>query len=170
MSTFVKSRINAVSAIAGIILTLAIMFFCMSLAAALGYWSYQRDEMQELGPKFWTIASEAWVFSVFCGSFVATLSARATSMKDGLLNAVAAWAASYLLFGGIALSIVESNFNALLGAPTVGLFWHGFFGDAFALCGGLAGGVVGVIVERGGFHRESFQSENSRLEEAPGTF
>jgi hypothetical protein len=170
MSTFVKSRINAVSAIAGVILTLAIMFFCMSLAAALGYWSYQRDEMQELGPKFWTIASEAWALSVFCGSFVATLSARATSMKDGLLNAVTTWAASYLLFGGIALSIVQSNFNALLGAPTVGLFWHGFFGDAFALCGGLAGGVIGVLLERGSLYHKSLQNENSRLEEAPGFF
>jgi hypothetical protein len=145
----IGSRINVVSVVAGVMLTLAIMFFSMSLAAALGFWSYRPDELPLLGPKFWTVASIAWTVSVFVGSVWATMSSRSTEMKNGVLNAVTAWAGSYLLFGGIALTIADSNLRTLLGSPTIGLFWHGFIGDAIALIAGIVGGVLGTYAERG---------------------
>jgi hypothetical protein len=156
------SRVCIASVLSGVVLTLASMFFCMSLAAALGYWSYQPEGLPELGPQFWKIASVAWMFSVFVGTLSASIACRSKEMKDGLLNAAVTWAGSYLLFGGIALSIVQTNLNAMLGTPTIGLFWHGFVGDALALVSGLVGGVVGCWIERGSIFK-SFQMEDSEI-------
>lgn len=149
-----ESRVHVAPVLAGILITLASMFFCMSLAAALGYWSYEPASLPELGPEFWKIASMAWMLSVFVGTMVASIASRSKEIKDGLLNALTAWAGSYLLFGGIALSIVQSNLNTLLGSPSIGLFWHGFVGDALALGTGLVGGIVGTWIERGGIHHD----------------
>jgi hypothetical protein len=162
-----QSRICVWPVIAGIMLTLASMFFFMSLAAALGIWTYRPEELPMLGPKFWTVASLAWTASVFLGTFLAAMSTRSKEFKDGLLNAITTWAGSYLLFGGIALSIVESNLNALLGAPTVGLFWHGFLGDVMALCGGVSGGLLGTYVERRTFQFQFGGEEAGFFENAP---
>lgn len=144
----IYNRINFVSVIAGIVLTLASMSFWMSLAAALDFWSYRLDELPFLGQSFWILASTAWVVSVFIGSLLTTLASRSTEMKNGILNSITAWAGSYLLFGGIALIIADSNLRNFSGAETVGIFWYGFIGDALSLLSGIAGGVVGTYLER----------------------
>jgi hypothetical protein len=156
------SRINAVAVIAGIVLTLATMFFCMSLAAALGYWSYRTDEIPLLGSQFWVVTSVAWTISVFVGTLCAALISRSLNMKDGVLNALTTWAGSYLLFGGITLTIADSNLRTLIGAPTVGLFWHGFIGDAIALIVGIGGGVLGTLWERSVARRRPVQRATQR--------
>ncbi|GIL18072.1 MAG: hypothetical protein BroJett040_18230 [Oligoflexia bacterium] len=146
---FTSSRISVVSVVAGSMVTLAVMFLFMSLAAALGFWSYNPEELSMLGPRFWTLTSIAWTFSVLAGSCVSAIASRSREMKNGILNSITAWAGSYLLFGGIALTMADSNLHALLDSPTVGLFWHGFLGDFFALVAGILGGVLGVFFERG---------------------
>jgi hypothetical protein len=39
--------------------------------------------------------------------------------------------------------------QASLGTPPVGIFWHGFIGDAFSLLAGVAGGIIATYFERG---------------------
>jgi hypothetical protein len=146
--SFLESRINVVSVVAGVLVTLATMFFMMSLAAALGFWSYQEDEIPLLGPQFWAVASIAWTVSVFLGACLSAVSSRSRELKNGILNSITTWAGSYLLFGGIALSIADSNLRTLLGAPTVSQFWHGFIGDSIALGAGVLGGILGTYLER----------------------
>lgn len=169
------SRISVLSVLSGILLILAFMFFFMSFAAALGFWTYRPDELPVLGPAFWMVAAVAWALSVFFGSFLTVVASRAKQVKDGILNAMTAWAGSYLLFGGIALSIADTNLRALLGSPTIGLFWQGFISDAAALGLGVVGGILGTYFERGSlnwhFHKVSRQDTSfgmpTRLENEP---
>jgi hypothetical protein len=156
-SIFLKSRISPFPIIAGIMLTLASMYLFMSFAAAMGVWSYQFYEIPLLGPKFWTVASISWTTSVFIGALVSVLASGSRDMRNGILNALTTWSGGYLLFGGIALTMADTNLSDLLGLPVVGLFWHGFLGDAAALAAGVLGGVLGVLYER--------QSEKAKTSE-----
>lgn len=142
------SRINLLSVLAGILVTLASMFFFMSLAAALGFWSYQINELPSLGPQFWKVASIAWIFSVFLGTLLTAIAARTRTIKNGIINSITTWAGSYLLFGGMALSIAESNLQSYFSSTMIGLFWSGFIGDALALSAGLLGGFLGTKFEQ----------------------
>jgi hypothetical protein len=143
-----KSRVNVVAAIAGILVTLAIAFLLMSLTTAMGYWSYQPDEMAMLDSTSWTIASFVWTISVFIGAWITVMMAGSKNAKSGILNALTAWAGSYILFGGITMNIVESNARSFFGAAQIGLNWHGFLGDAAALAAAIVAGAFAVRFER----------------------
>ena len=144
-------RISPLSIIAGVMLTLASMFLCMSLAAAFGFWNFQPAEIPMARPNFWVVASISWTFSVSFGTFLTVVASRTKEMKSGMVNALTTWAGAYLLFGGIALTIADTTLRSFLGYPPVGIFWHGFIGDAAALLAGILGGAVGVYFERGAF-------------------
>ncbi len=141
-------RIKPVSVLAGILIILAINLFLMSFAAALGFWSFEAADIPELSRPFWLMAGFSWTVSVMIGSIVTVMAARVTNIKDAILNSLAAWAGSYIVFGGIALSIAESTVDVLFNYRPPGLFWQGFLSDAIALGATFAGAWLGVAFER----------------------
>lgn len=148
-----NSRISLFSVAAGAVLTLALMFMLMSLAAALGFWNYRPDDLPVPERQFWTVASLAWMTSVFVGSIFVAVVARSQQMKDGIINAIAVWAASYLFFGGVSLAAANMHRNSLSiwAIPETSIYWQCFVGDAAAFFLAVAGAVVGTAFERGYF-------------------
>lgn len=152
-----KSRISLFSVAAGAVLTLALMFMLMSLAAALGFWNYRPDDLPIPEKQFWTIASLAWTTSVFLGSIFVVILASSQQMKDGIVNAIATWAVSYLFFGGVSLAAANMHRNALSiwAIPEASIYWQCFAGDAAAFFLAIAGAVLGTYIERGYFRKKS---------------
>lgn len=141
-------KIDFISVVAGVVMTLATLFMFMGMAAGLGVWTYSSEELALLGSRFWWISSFCWALSVLVGSTWAVMSSATKTAKDALFNSVTSWAGSYLVFGGIAFSMADSNYRVLLTADlTQRMFWHGFLGDFFALIAGVAAAPLGTFLK-----------------------
>lgn len=162
-STFSSPHLNIVAIVAGILVTLASMFALMSLAAALGIWSYQINDGAFQGSKLWTAASISWSLSVLFGSLMTVFSADIRNFKSGILSALTCWAGSYLLFGGLTQAIADSAFNI----SGTGLLWNGFLGDISALIIGISGGILGVHIERRNFKDKRTADSKSTIQHNP---
>ncbi|MEZ0392509.1 MAG: hypothetical protein ACAH59_09850 [Pseudobdellovibrionaceae bacterium] len=151
-----KSRIRVLAVIGGVFITLATLFFFMSLGAALGFWSYRMDESMLEDTKFWALAAATWSLSVLVGTLFTVVAAGTTTYKDALINSLTTWAASYLLFGGVAVSIADTTSSSVFGPLlSASLFWNGFAGDASALILTIVGSYFGVLIERRSFSKVS---------------
>ncbi len=146
--SLIENRIQLVSVISGFLVTLAFLFFSMSLSAAFGYWSYKPEQDVMVNNQFWNVASVGWIVSVFLGCFVSATAAKPVEFRNGILNALTTWAASCLFFGGISMRIADPNLQAFLLTPTRVLFWHGFISDAAALGVAIFAAILAVYIER----------------------
>lgn len=132
-STHHHLRVSFRATLAGVIVTLASMYFWMSFAAVMGFWSFRFEEIPTLGGGFWSIAAFSWVISVAMGTFTTVLSTHARSHLDGLIQALVTWSGAYLLFGGLLVSVVEATIGAVLFTSPESLMRIGFLGDALSL-------------------------------------
>ncbi len=148
-----RGYVDLVAVVAGITITQASMFLFVSLMAALGFWTYRPEELATIDSEFGVVSSVGWSLSAGLGAWCASVMARSQNLKESLSNAITSWAGSYLLFGGIALTIADSNLKNLLGEPTIGFFWHGFAGDLAALLASVAGGVLANHFEQKNFKK-----------------
>lgn len=125
---------------AGVLVTLAALFLSMSFVAAIGLWRFRPEEVSQLGSDFWFAATVAWIGSAFAGSFVAAYASRSDKVSDSILNSLIAWSASYLLFGGIVVSRVNSQI--------IENFWPGLFGDVLSLMASVGAGIWAFSISR----------------------
>lgn len=132
-----EGRLVLSSVLGGIAVTLASMFFFMSFAAALGIWSFRLDEIAVLTNSFWVFAAVAWTASASLGAYICVLTLHSARPGTCLLNAFVMWAASYIVFGGMTLTIAQTSAQNMLVPPTQFLIGTGFVGDASALLGTL---------------------------------
>lgn len=141
-----ESRIVLSSVLSGIAVTLASMFFFMSFAAALGIWSFRLDEIAALTNSFWILSAVAWTASASFGAYITVLTMNSVRTGTCLLNAFVMWAASYLVFGGMTLTIAQTMSQNMLLQPTQFLIGTGFVGDASAVLGALLFGRLALWV------------------------
>ena len=141
-----EGRIVLSSVLGGIAVTLASMFFLMSFAAALGIWSFRLDEIAALTNSFWIYSAVAWTASASLGAYICVLTMNSPRPGTCLLNAFVMWAASYLVFGGMTLTIAQTMAQNILLQPTQFLIGTGFVGDASAVIGALLFGRLALWV------------------------
>lgn len=141
-----EGRIVLSSVLGGIVVTLASMFFFMSFAAALGIWSFRLDEIAALTNSFWIFSAVAWTASASLGAYICVLTMNSTRTSTCLLNTFVMWAASYIVFGGMTLTIAQTMAQNMFVQPTQFLIGTGFVGDASALIGTLLFGRLALWV------------------------
>ena len=142
-----SSRISARAVLTGVFSTFAFMMLFLSLIAAFGIWDLRLSELTASGPLFWILASASWVASLFLGSLIATSSSRAQTTRDGVLNAIATWAGSCLMFGFVIEWLAPTMLQMLLIDATTQFFLLGFVADVVGLGVGILGGVMGARFE-----------------------
>lgn len=155
------SRVSVRATLGGIIVTLSTMYFLMSFAAVLGFWSFQFEEIPSLGVPFWSITSAFWIFSVCFGALVSVLISKTHSVLSGLLQSLVSWGGAYLIFGGLTVAIAESTFMDMVFPVSEVLMRIGFFGDALAFLGAMASSLFAVQIQKG-MERKEVREPNQR--------
>ena len=156
-SLFQDNRIRMRSSFFGVVITIAMFFFFLSAFEALGLWATDLSGAPIGDGRAFLATSLAWIIALFIGALCTVLSIRTYSLWNGLLNALAVWSGSYLLYifliGGFSVSFEPSSFLTRL-------FWNGFTTDVLSLASAAAGGIIGVRMER----RRPVQTEISAHE------
>lgn len=146
-----SSRIGVRAVTAGVVISFTTMILLMSLIAALGLWDFYLDEMAHASPSFWIAMTIAWGISMFVAGAVAALAARAQTVLEGVLNALAASCGSYLLFGMASLFFAPRVVVSLLNMASPQLFLRGFIADLLGFAVAIYGGIVAVHFEQHSF-------------------
>ncbi|MGZ3696419.1 MAG: hypothetical protein ACXVBL_19225 [Bdellovibrionota bacterium] len=142
-----QSRISARAVIAGVVSSFAMMFLLATFAGGLGFWEFNVSGPPQLNSGFWLSSSLAWIFSSFCGAFIAAFVGRTESERDGILYGFIAWASSCVLgCSVVALATGDVFGNSLTGVTEAALF-STFFGNILALGASFVGGQQGARYE-----------------------
>jgi hypothetical protein len=150
------SRISGRAVVAGAFVSLAVMSVLLSLGGGLGVVPSMMDaaEMRRAGGGLIVWSTLSWVAAVFAGSLVASMSAKATDIRDGLLNGAATWAVASLstgvlsgvwLLSGISLDLLSADAAAVLTSRAA--LWSYSVAEILAIGAALAGGFVGTRTE-----------------------
>ncbi len=132
---------------AGMLFALALMLFLTSSVRNFFVASGWEDPSSAV-PGVWILMTSAWILSVFAGSVLASLGARAQEIADGVLQGVTVWAVSYLAFGTlIAVKVVGYEPIVELDDVSGMLVLKDFAGEFFAL---IAGAVAGALASKRG--------------------
>lgn len=151
--------VSVKATLGGIIVTLSCMYFLMSFAAILGFWSFHFEEIPTLGVPFWSITSAAWIFSACLGALISVLISKTHSVMNGIIQALISWGGAYLIFGGLTVAVADSSMMDMVFPMSQVLMKIGFFGDALALFGALASSWFAVQIQRG-IERKEKSREN----------
>lgn len=138
----IRCRVSTRAVITGVLLSLAVMGLLMSLAAALGVWTFSFEEFATPDSEnIWTAALISWVISMFVGAYMSSMSGRSITSGDGILHGLTTWAASTVV-SYIFIVLAFGSFLLLSFAP-----WSAFLSGAVALAMSILGGVLGARSE-----------------------
>lgn len=145
ISVITENRIRMRASISGVVITIAMFFFFLSAFESFGLWATDLTGAPIGEGRAFLATSLAWIIALFIGAFSAVLSIRTFSFSNGLLNALAVWSGSYLVYlfliGGFGITLEPSSLLSRL-------FWNGFTSDVLSLVAAAAGGMLGVRMER----------------------
>lgn len=152
------SRVSARATAVGVALAVVSLSLLLSLGGGLGLIPVggvlDAEMLRRAGAGFALWASLSWIAAAFLGAFVASVTARSTAMRDGLLHGVATWAGACLslaillcvwFMAAVPLGLATKDLSTVLMTP--GAFWAFFFADALALSAALLGGALGARSE-----------------------
>ncbi|MBK8204954.1 MAG: hypothetical protein IPK68_22520 [Bdellovibrionales bacterium] len=136
---FLTSRLSARAIVAGTLSTFALMILLMILAGGFGLWTFNFSELSQASTAFWVWAFVAWTISLYISGYVASISSRSITRRDGALHGFITWASACVL-GCLFLAVAAGSMLATM-TPT--MFWGSFLGDAIALGAAVLGGIQG---------------------------
>jgi hypothetical protein len=157
------SRISARAVVIGAAVALAALNLLMEVGAALGLFAFgsgpravlDAEVLRQGGAGLVVWAALSWIAAVFTGAFVATLSARATQARDGLLHGVATWAVVCVTAGVLTWAWFMAAIPLGLASPDVAgvmtgraVLWSSVLAEVLAVAGALGGGFLGARSER----------------------
>jgi hypothetical protein len=157
------SRIAVRPVSAGVLLTLALMIFLSS--SVRNFFLATNAHVGPFGElAVWFALTLIWTGSVFFGSVVAALSARATSRKDGVLQGLTVWAASYLGLG-VLIAAKEAGYEPILELDQLNdfLVFRDFLSELFAISFGVLGGLMGSRWENLGFRKKHVEPSKPKV-------
>lgn len=163
---FLTSRLSARAIIAGTLSTFALMILLMILAGGFGLWTFNLSELSQASTAFWIWSFAAWTISLYISGFVASISSRSITRRDGALHGFVTWTSACVL-GCLFLAVAAGG---MLSTMTIPQFWGSFVGDAIALSAAVLGGIQGSKRELKAEDREEkeFAAHQEKLRPAYG--
>lgn len=163
---FLTSRLSARAIIAGTLSTFALMILLMILAGGFGLWTFNLSELSQASTTFWVWAFLAWTISLYISGFVASISSRSVTRRDGALHGFITWASACVL-GCIFLAVTAGSMFTTMTIPQ---FWGSFVGDTIALGAAVLGGIQSSKGELKAEDREEkeFAAHQTKLRPAFG--
>lgn len=152
------SRLSSRAIIAGVGSTFALMILSLALAGGLGLWSFDITELPTSGPVFWVWVLSSWVVSIYISSYVAAISSRSTTGRDGRLHGFLTWA--FACVTGCALIVYYGG--ALMPSPM--LTFGAFIADLIALGGAI---IAGGSAARSENKAETREDKEASLRKRP---
>ena len=148
------SRISARAVAAGWMVAFSSMILWGALAGGLGLWNFDLAVLPQMGGGFWLFAAVAWIFSSFCGAYVASTIGRSTNTRDGSIHGIIVWAGSSVLAYTWSFLVVGNFWGINLAASSPSYLFAIFFGDIFALGAAYLGGRLASYSEQKARHKE----------------
>lgn len=126
-------RLSVRAVAGGVFVTLSIFLTLLALIAGFHVWNFDLSELPTLTMGFWISVFFAWCFAVFSGGLVSSLSLLPRGALNGILNAVATWAASCVFITTVLVLFTSETFNFTRDQYSEGgPFWLVFFGNTAA--------------------------------------
>lgn len=134
-----SSRLSSRAIIAGVGSTFALMILSLALAGGLGFWSFDIAQLPMLDAGFWVWALTSWVASVYVGSYVAAISSRSTTKRDGRLHGFLTWAFACIT-GCALIAYAAGQIAGVLSSTNPLLIFGAFIADLVALGAAILAG------------------------------
>lgn len=156
ISPSVRGRVSVGAVVAGALVELVTLGLLLMLSGGLGLWSMRPLDaalVRELGVGLGLFVGASWIASACVGGYTASVIARATHRRDGILHGMLSWAiacatAAVLLCVWFMSALAADLANVDVVSAMDGPFMFAFVvGDVLALAGALAGGVAGARAE-----------------------
>ncbi|MGZ3737908.1 MAG: hypothetical protein ACXVB9_00945 [Bdellovibrionota bacterium] len=142
-----RSRVSARAVLAGVVCSFALLFLLSTLAGGLGLWEFKLLGPRDFDSGFWISSSLVWIVSSYCGGFVAALSSRPESLREGVFHGLLTWASACVLGCTVVAIVMRDVFGTDLWVATPATLLATFFGNLFALSASLLGGRQGALYE-----------------------
>lgn len=163
-----RTAYHLVPILSGTAISIAVMVMIMSTS---GEWRSETGLLApspDFSPFFWIATTTfAWAFSLSVGSGLTVFMARPATRLQAAVYAVTVWAISYLIVGGMVLTMVRPLPALGLEGEIPRMIWGGFFGDLIGLVCAVATALAATAIRRRAERRRDREKTEIRVSLRP---